>query len=134
MEIGFKPLHFELSKRVASISVLGIVYSKNNCTVERSIGFSFRKEKLQDRSNWIFRLFFYGHVKKFHLKTILDSYYIRCDCGKLRWKDSNYCSACDSDGDCRDEYTFVYRDLNEYIAAKAEGDLSGYKVEYEYTL
>lgn len=134
MEIGFKPFHFAISKTVFSLSIFGIIYTKKGCTIERSIGFSFRKEKLQDRSNWMFRIFLYGYIKAFLVKTILDSYYIRCNCGRLRWKHNGYCSACYSESYDTDDYTFVYRDLEEYVAAKLDKSMDNCKVEYEYKL
>lgn len=129
MKFGIKPIEFTITKGSRySLYILGIIHSLGNGTAERSLGFSFHKERKPDRSVWMLSLSCYWWYKHFTVMTSFDGHYCKCDyCGGMVRKHNLYCPTC-GDEVLAHDITFVYRHPENFEDEIRELREAGYKV------
>lgn len=127
MKLSIRPISFSSGNNDGyGLYILGFGTLNN----DRAIGFVIRPYKETDRKVWKLHLSLYCFYKHIILKTVLDDYYVRCDCGGLVRKENGYCQRC-GDYPYNSETTYVYRNAEPYKDIMQDLIKEGCKVEYE---
>lgn len=110
VDVNVNLMKLIIRKVLIQFEIFGFYLNGEN----KSIGFCLRKNEKQDRYEWLLYLYCLGFNKCFNLKTVLDDYYIVCECGGLVWKHNSYCNSCGEDFHDENNCKFVYRKPERY--------------------